>query len=215
MDILTPLQKEFIRKFAQSSFQKTFYLTGGTALAAFYLQHRLSEDLDFFTDDAAEVRQVAAWIQKLAGELGLQLQIRRQAESFLGCFLESRSGGEILKVDFALDAPFRLAPTELQNEYGIFIDNLVDISCNKLSALYDRAEAKDFVDLYFLDQDFQPFNDMVKRAKTKHVGLDDYWLAQALARVEVVQKWPRIIKDVDLATLKNFFMSKAKEFIKA
>lgn len=27
-----------------------FYLTGGTALSAFYLEHRVSEDLDFFTD---------------------------------------------------------------------------------------------------------------------------------------------------------------------
>src|SRR5262249_5228082 len=28
----------------------TFYLTGGTALAAFYLNHRVSDDLDFFSD---------------------------------------------------------------------------------------------------------------------------------------------------------------------
>ncbi|MDO8575572.1 MAG: nucleotidyl transferase AbiEii/AbiGii toxin family protein [bacterium] len=29
---------------------ESFYLTGGTALAEFYLQHRLSEDLDFFSE---------------------------------------------------------------------------------------------------------------------------------------------------------------------
>ncbi len=28
-----------------------FYLTGGTALAEFFLQHRLSEDLDFFSEN--------------------------------------------------------------------------------------------------------------------------------------------------------------------
>jgi predicted nucleotidyltransferase component of viral defense system len=28
-----------------------FYLTGGTALGRFYLNHRYSEDLDFFTDN--------------------------------------------------------------------------------------------------------------------------------------------------------------------
>lgn len=27
-----------------------FYLTGGTALAEYYLRHRLSEDLDFFSE---------------------------------------------------------------------------------------------------------------------------------------------------------------------
>jgi predicted nucleotidyltransferase component of viral defense system len=28
-----------------------FYLTGGTALSQFYFQHRISEDLGFFTQD--------------------------------------------------------------------------------------------------------------------------------------------------------------------
>ena len=30
---------------------KRFYLTGGTALAEFYLKHRLSEDIDLFTPE--------------------------------------------------------------------------------------------------------------------------------------------------------------------
>ncbi|MBI3956224.1 nucleotidyl transferase AbiEii/AbiGii toxin family protein [Candidatus Gottesmanbacteria bacterium] len=33
-----------------------YYLTGGTALSEFYLHHRLSEDIDFFT--RSEVYQV-------------------------------------------------------------------------------------------------------------------------------------------------------------
>jgi predicted nucleotidyltransferase component of viral defense system len=39
---------------AETFIAKRYYLTGDTALAAFYYQHRLSEDLDFFTE-AAEV----------------------------------------------------------------------------------------------------------------------------------------------------------------
>jgi len=48
-DILTPKQLEFL-EFIQGEPQiiKRFYLTGGTPLAAFYLKHRLSEDLDYF-----------------------------------------------------------------------------------------------------------------------------------------------------------------------
>ena len=30
--------------------KKHFYLTGGTALSEYYLHHRLSEDLDFFSE---------------------------------------------------------------------------------------------------------------------------------------------------------------------
>ncbi len=33
-----------------------FYLGGGTALSRFYLQHRYSDDLDFFSHDAVPTR---------------------------------------------------------------------------------------------------------------------------------------------------------------
>ncbi|MBI2352172.1 MAG: nucleotidyl transferase AbiEii/AbiGii toxin family protein [Deltaproteobacteria bacterium] len=46
-DILSPLQWEFLSLFFQGA--PPFFLTGGTALSAFYLQHRYSEDLDLFT----------------------------------------------------------------------------------------------------------------------------------------------------------------------
>ena len=39
---------------AEKSISDRFYLTGGTALSEFYLQHRLSEDLDFFSEDEFE-----------------------------------------------------------------------------------------------------------------------------------------------------------------
>jgi hypothetical protein len=52
-----------------------FYLTGGTALARFHFQHRLSEDLDFFTQDAQlpyianELDRTAAapWVERCRG----------------------------------------------------------------------------------------------------------------------------------------------------
>ncbi|MCZ7666433.1 MAG: nucleotidyl transferase AbiEii/AbiGii toxin family protein [Chloroflexi bacterium] len=45
---MTSFQKELLKVIGRSSLGDNFYLTGGTALAAFYLQHRFSEDLDFF-----------------------------------------------------------------------------------------------------------------------------------------------------------------------
>ncbi len=49
--LLTPLQREFLRLFAGLPDQERFYLTGGTALSEFYLGHRLSFDLDLFTNE--------------------------------------------------------------------------------------------------------------------------------------------------------------------
>ena len=50
--ILSDFQKAFLRFFASLPDQERFYLTGGTALAEYYLGHRLSYDLDLFTSEA-------------------------------------------------------------------------------------------------------------------------------------------------------------------
>lgn len=46
---LTKLQIDVLELFFQEPFAKMYFLTGGTALAGFYLYHRKSEDLDLFT----------------------------------------------------------------------------------------------------------------------------------------------------------------------
>jgi hypothetical protein len=47
--ILTFSQISLLEEFVKSDLNDAFRLTGGTALSAFYLEHRLSEDLDFFS----------------------------------------------------------------------------------------------------------------------------------------------------------------------
>lgn len=49
--ILSDFQKTTLSLFKKTPLAKTFYLAGGTALSEFYLQHRKSEDLDFFTQE--------------------------------------------------------------------------------------------------------------------------------------------------------------------
>lgn len=51
---------------------KPFYLTGGTALWRFYLNHRYSEDLDFFINDSQEFPKLLDTIRK---ELGKNFQV--------------------------------------------------------------------------------------------------------------------------------------------
>ncbi len=48
-EVLTPVQIGVLKALGEEAFfKKHFYLTGGTALAGFYLHHRYSEDLGFF-----------------------------------------------------------------------------------------------------------------------------------------------------------------------
>ncbi len=49
MQVISDIQKSILLDFPSVTDAGQFYLTGGTALAEFYLKHRKSNDLDFFT----------------------------------------------------------------------------------------------------------------------------------------------------------------------
>jgi len=49
-EILTKQQKLALKLLAKTDISANFYFSGGTALAYYYLEHRKSEDLDFFSE---------------------------------------------------------------------------------------------------------------------------------------------------------------------
>ena len=63
MSALTRLQREFLSKFFARPSGKAFYLTGGVALSEYYLQHRLSLDLDLFTSRGSASNRPESWTQ--------------------------------------------------------------------------------------------------------------------------------------------------------
>jgi hypothetical protein len=85
-----------------------------------------------------------------------------------------------------------LTPLQRRLLTAISQSPLGDSAYNKLSALFDRAEPKDFVDVYFICQEVMPFARLIGLARQKHVGIDDYWLAVALRRITayISQKHP-------------------------
>ena len=55
---LLPEQRELLGALAGSELGARFQVAGGTAIAAFYLHHRESEDLDLFSPDAVPLQSV-------------------------------------------------------------------------------------------------------------------------------------------------------------
>lgn len=210
MNVLTPLQSSLLREIGGSPLKDLFYLTGGTALSAFHLGHRYSEDLDFFTPDPTAIERVPPLLQQIAQALDSEITFTRRLDSFLDGFLLSASG-ERVEMDFAQESPFRLEPTQLDKEFGIQVDSVVDISANKLSALFGRAESKDFVDVYFICQEVMSRDKLLELTRQKHLGIDDYWLAVALKRAERVALLPRMIKPLSLPQMKEYFLDWARE----
>ena len=213
--LLTPIQKTFLAVFAQIPDQEKFFLTGGTALAEYYLGHRLSFDLDFFTSEAELITPVSYQIEAACSSKGLQLSVVRRFASYVEFLL--RQGEESLKIDLALDSPFRFEPPVL-SETGVWVNNFTDIRVDKILAFYGRAEPRDAVDLYFLIQNksIQPLFDL---AAQKDPGFDRYWMAVALNRVmnfpDEIERWPvKMLVPFDPVQLKADFQALALELMK-
>jgi predicted nucleotidyltransferase component of viral defense system len=212
MDILTSFQNHFLKAISKTPLRNSFWLTGGTALAAFYLQHRFSEDLDFFTDNPAAMLMVPETLKKLSVDLGGTLEIQRSFETFLSAVIK-KQGEEAIKLDFAVDSPFRLQPVVDHPELKIRIENAMDLACNKVSALFDRYADKDFTDIYFIVKELFPMEEVIKNAQRKHIGMEPHWLAKAFLRVQDLRTLPRMIKPLRLEELQPFFMDHARHLM--
>lgn len=138
MRVISNLQEALLRQAGRVPESEHFYLIGGTALAHFYLQHRRSNDLDFFS---AVEEVIDPFSRRLEGALkssGIRVERRRGFRSFVE--LWAAQGKEETIIHLAQDAPFRFEPVKRFPEYpDLNVDTLPDIASNKLLALFGRA----------------------------------------------------------------------------
>jgi len=115
-NILTPRQSNFLKLVGADKFlAKNFYLTGGTALAAFYLRHRLSEDLDFFAEKEFDILALDVFFKRHKAELKFQKIDFQQSFNRNLFFLDF--DGETLKTEFTF-FPFARIEKGI-NEFGV------------------------------------------------------------------------------------------------
>ncbi len=200
-NILTPLQQELLRfLFSDPWFRRYFYLTGGTALSAFYLFHRYSEDLDFFTHQN-DMMPVHALIETASSKLGLSFERVQSYPNFARYLI----GGE-LKVDLVTDVGFRVGVPELIEDF--MVDSLKNIAVNKVCCLLGRLEVKDYVDLYFLFKNFQfDIFELLTLGQQKDGGLDPFVWASLVVDVKRLSHLPQMIKTVTLKEMQDFFLN--------
>lgn len=211
--ILTQGQKVALDCFkSRAELADLFYLSGGTALAEYYLHHRYSEDLDFFTDaDPFPQLTVEAFVSVLKTAVdATDVTYRRLHDRRVFFFIQPN--GEELKIEFTL-YPFQHIQAPMVLDGALHVDSLHDIAANKVMALMDRIEPKDFVDLYFLLHESEitlsVLRDLV--AKKFQLTLEPITLGSEFAKVRHVQMLPRMIKPLTLEELKDFFTQQARE----
>jgi uncharacterized protein (DUF2164 family) len=207
---LTPLQADFLVRFFAADIGQHFFLTGGMALAAFYLHHRLSVDVDLFTLDDLALRESDVLIPQLAMDLGCHIGRARRTEHFSEFLLEPKSG-EPLKIDLAQD--FGPQYGEHLKVEGMVVDSVENIGANKLTAILGRTEPKDFVDLYFILRSGYDFDDLLAKAQTKDLGLQPFFMAGALLQVRNFRHLPTTTPPLTLSELQAFILPLADRLL--
>lgn len=142
---LTPFQMTVAGLFFTLPESDGFLIAGGAALAVQRLTSRPTQDLDLFTRPGRSTVPAACdAFENAATDRGWSVRRVRSSDTFCRLVV---SGDDDLLVDLALDSPPALpsADSPAGPTFGF-----EELAGRKLLALFDRAEARDFADVFEL-----------------------------------------------------------------
>lgn len=175
---LTRLQWELLEAFF--ALDQRFFLTGGAALAGFYLGHRATEDLDLFSGPGLDLAEASDVLQQAGRQCGAKLESLRVSPTFRR-LLASR-GTERCIVDLVIDqAP--MLEAEKAAFGAIRVDTLREIAANKICTLLSRSELKDLIDLREILAAGADLSQALADAERKEGGVDPATLAWLLSEI--------------------------------
>ena len=218
--ILTPLQQTLLELiFRTDTGRERFALAGGTALAEYYCGHRLSKDLDIFSETPADIPLLSDEIAPLilADIAGAKTDWQRRTPTFRH-FVVSRDGDDPVQIDIAAADPPLLDPIARIN--GINVLGLTDIAVGTMMAIHDRIEIRDAIDLWMLERGGVDLEFIRELALKKDLGLADapLLLIASLDRLrDRIRKlpWPHMLVSLDADVLESFLTQLAARFLVA
>lgn len=141
-------QKQFLAVVLEEPYiLANFYLSGGTALSSWYLHHRESYDLDFFTENRFDSDRITNWIKNNQDKIDYQWMGVDEGWQFYS-YLFRFPNNSRLKVDFGRYASARIQKGIIWK--GLTIDSLLDIAVNKAHLFTVAPRERDYIDLYFI-----------------------------------------------------------------
>ena len=176
----------------EKSITDTFYLSGGTALAEFYLRHRYSEDLDFFSEQEFNPEAITVLLKRL--QSAMNVDSFTFETSFNRNLFFLRSGADDIKTEFTY---FPFARIEKGQTLGaLLIDSLLDIAVNKVFTIYQKPRARDFIDLFFIMRARKEFTlpELIQKAQIKFDHhLDPLQMSAQLLKSKEAEDIPRFL----------------------
>lgn len=213
---LTELQKIILSELAKSSLKKTFYWTGGTALAFFYLEHRQSYDIDLFSDKLIDYPSVKKLVDTISKRTKLDKIEEKKISDRWEFFLKNKTQ---TRLDFVHYDYQNIASRK--NWQGILVDSFEDMLANKTMALIDRNDPKDAFDIYYFltKLNFSPKKllDLVNKKFKSKFPLSLFWSRCLLGARQFNGLEPLILSDNNqllIEKIETFFEKKSAENIK-
>lgn len=176
---LSDVQLEVAQLFFALPASRGFLLAGGAALLAQRLTTRPTEDLDFFTAPShGRVLAARDALEAAARQRGWSAQRIHESDTFCRMVIR-RADAEVL-IDLAVNAPPDLPASATRAGPTLAPEELAG---HKLLALFDRAAARDFSDVYVLARRFGK-DVLLARAAQIDAGFDSNVFAEMIATLE-------------------------------
>ena len=202
---LTDFQVQVAQLFFSLPETAGFLLAGGAGLVAQHLTTRPTQDLDFFTRvGGTGVPAARDALEAAAHDRGWTIERVRDEATFCRLVVH---GNEDLLVDLALDSPPEhpataslIGPTFAPRE----------LAGRKVIALFDRAEARDFADVFELIQHFSK-EDLLAEAYEVDRGFDRHIFAQMLRSLARFSDADLPAPEAQMASMRDFFATWADQ----
>lgn len=177
------------------------YLAGGTALSL-QLGHRISYDLDFFTQEEFDEQMLLPEIKKISN-----FQLEKIAwRTILGKFKEVRFSIFYYKYPLLY----------VVKKFGMVkIADIRDIAAMKIGAVASRGTKRDFVDLYFICKEAVSLPEAIQLydKKYKNLAATGLHIMKSLVYFNDAEpdEMPRMLKPCKWEEVKGFFEQEIKK----
>jgi hypothetical protein len=162
-----------------------FYLTGGTALSRFYLDHRYSDDLDFVSHKDPNFGDYIQTITDTLIDNGFEVKPYGISSTFAALHLIDMGKSKMkLKIDFINEKSIPHFGDVHSFERFSRVDNMRNILSNKISII-PRKEPKDLADIWFICRNLEfKWDEVIEEAGQKRL-VEEIFVVECLRSFQV------------------------------
>lgn len=197
--IIREAQKKALRVFSKCPVD--FALSGGTALELYYLHHRFSVDLDFFSPKY-NIKEIDNLIKELSKSFKVKIKLDNELveknKARIRFYTIPLEGSERpLKIDFIEDVVFdspdikNFDNVRVYTAENIYLQKIIAITGTRPSIdhigreiIQGRVEARDVFDIYMLSKQIKPLNVFLQKAP-RHIQRGIVQWYRRFSRIEL------------------------------